>query len=211
MSAHGYRTELERQLRKMTLGISVGLVKDRKRGIVLIDMLFPTLKKYIKILIQTDSRLERSRRQFDPYSHFSPDRAAFASGGEEEEEDNIHKYKICEIRPPSLEKVQEPIARLIKKRNSKHTLCKELFSKKDMFEKSLKLNFRTIFFLLSSWTASRPPSWLTAPWTCPRPPSPCPPPPPSPRPSTPGTRSLGGRRCGRWGCWSPRPWREAAR
>ena len=34
VSAHGYRTELERQLRKMTLGISVGLVKDRKRGIV---------------------------------------------------------------------------------------------------------------------------------------------------------------------------------
>lgn len=74
------------QLRKMTLGISVGLVKDRPQA----------------------------RYHFDPYAHFSPDHEvrskpaanAAAVGAAGEEEDIIHKYKICEIRPPSIEKVQ---------------------------------------------------------------------------------------------------------
>lgn len=78
-----YREELEYQLRKMTLGISVGLVKDNPSA------------KYT----------------FDPYGHFGPDQAnkrlkreMDEQAGEAAEENIIHKYKICEITPPSLEK-----------------------------------------------------------------------------------------------------------
>ena len=92
-----YQTELEYQLRKMTLGISVGLVKSNPA------------EKYV----------------FDPYAHFGPDSAvrkrqeaieqdedgvheedaAQEEGEPLAEEDIIHKYKICEITPPSMEKV----------------------------------------------------------------------------------------------------------
>lgn len=79
-----YGKELEHQLRKMTLGISVGLVKENP------------VEKY----------------HFDPYAHFSADhevrkrfRAADDQSSRPTQEDIIHKYKICEIRPPSIEKV----------------------------------------------------------------------------------------------------------
>eukprot|EP00095_Tigriopus_kingsejongensis_P011851 maker-scaffold493_size155937-snap-gene-0.22 protein:Tk11851 transcript:maker-scaffold493_size155937-snap-gene-0.22-mRNA-1 annotation:"hypothetical protein DAPPUDRAFT_95105" len=77
-----YQKELEYQLRKMTLGISVGLVKENPA------------KKYT----------------FDPYGHFGPDQVQFRSKREMSTETTaqggggIHKYKICEITPPSLEK-----------------------------------------------------------------------------------------------------------
>lgn len=78
-----YQEELTHQLRKMTLGISVGLVKDNPN------------EKY----------------HFEPYAHFSPDHEvrrrnnqAVTTG-----EDIIHKYKVCEIRPPSLEKVLDQV------------------------------------------------------------------------------------------------------
>ncbi|TRY81053.1 hypothetical protein TCAL_09447 [Tigriopus californicus] len=78
-----YREELEYQLRKMTLGISVGLVKDNPSA------------KYT----------------FDPYGHFGPDQANKRLKREMDEQSTepaedyiIHKYKICEITPPSLEK-----------------------------------------------------------------------------------------------------------
>ena len=90
----------------MTLGISVGLVKSNPA------------EKYV----------------FDPYAHFGPDSAvrkrqeaieqeegdaaqdedaaqeegdahAQEEGEPLAEEDIIHKYKICEITPPSMEKV----------------------------------------------------------------------------------------------------------
>ncbi len=77
-----YRRELTFQLRKLTLGISVGLVKAKPA------------QSY----------------HFDPYSHFSPDHEARKKLNDydqehDQDEDFIYKYKICEIRPPSLEKV----------------------------------------------------------------------------------------------------------
>jgi len=72
VSPKQYQSELERQLRKTTLGISVGMVKTFKDG-------------------THDVR-------FDPYGHFGQ---AFQSN---DFENNINQYKICEIKPPSVEK-----------------------------------------------------------------------------------------------------------
>ncbi len=70
-----YKSELKRQLRKMTIGISVGLVKQ-----ALVD--------------------DKEKYFFDPYAHFRPDFVVPLG-----EEDIVNKYRICEIRPPSIEKV----------------------------------------------------------------------------------------------------------
>ena len=67
-----YQTELERQLRKTTLGISVGLLK---------------------------SFAPNTNSMFDPYGHFGQ------SFQQIEEDNNINQYKICEVKPPSIEKV----------------------------------------------------------------------------------------------------------
>ena len=66
-----YQHELERQLRKTTLGISFGLVKS-----------FSAEKQTI----------------FEPYGHFGQ------SFQQLELDNNISQYKICEVKPPSLEK-----------------------------------------------------------------------------------------------------------
>ena len=70
VNASTYRTELERQLRKMTLGISVGLVKQSPgeatgggRG-----------RKYF----------------FDPYTHFRP-ADADEKGGGQDDDDIVHR------------------------------------------------------------------------------------------------------------------------
>jgi hypothetical protein len=72
VSTTEYQSELVRQLRKTTLGISVGLVKSFSPG---------------------------SQMKFDPYSHFGQ---LFQHI---EQDNNINQYKICEIKPPSIEKV----------------------------------------------------------------------------------------------------------
>ena len=68
-----YQVELERQLRKTTLGISVGLLK---------------------------SFAPNTKSMFDPYGHFGQ---TFQQIGESN--NNINQYKICEVKPPSIEKV----------------------------------------------------------------------------------------------------------
>ena len=68
-----YQVELERQLRKTTLGISVGLLK---------------------------SFAPNTKSMFDPYGHFGQ---TFQQIGEAN--NNINQYKICEVKPPSIEKV----------------------------------------------------------------------------------------------------------
>ena len=96
-----YQAELEYQLRKTTLGISVGMVKE-------------------------NPKLDGSKFMFDPYAHFGPDqesenpshaRIARSDITEQEKAEhdvmNIHRYKICEIRPPSIEKVSQPNKTLI--------------------------------------------------------------------------------------------------
>ncbi len=115
VSAHDYRTELERQLRKMTLGISVGLVKDHQH----VRGFFSTvqiLKQLPNDVIYYDFQ---KQHHLNPYAHFSPepiirksmmmmmnndgrDQAMDESG---DHMGSMHKYKICEIRPPSIEKV----------------------------------------------------------------------------------------------------------
>ncbi len=65
-----YQKELEHQLKKTTLGISLGLVK-------------------------TFSQDYGDR--FDPYGHFGQPFNHL--------EEKIHQYKICELKPPSIEKV----------------------------------------------------------------------------------------------------------
>ena len=72
ISSKQYQSELIRQLRKTTLGISVGMVK--------------TFKDDVQV-------------KFDPYGHFGQ---AFENP---DLENNINQYKICEVKPPSLEKV----------------------------------------------------------------------------------------------------------
>ena len=72
ISPKQYQSELERQLRKTTLGISVGMVKTFK---------------------------DDTNVRFDPYGHFGQ---AFQSN---DFENDINQYKICEIKPPSVEKV----------------------------------------------------------------------------------------------------------
>jgi len=67
-----YQVELERQLRKTTLGISVGLLK---------------------------SFAPNTKSMFDPYGHFGQ---TFQQIGESD--NNINQYKICEVKPPSIEK-----------------------------------------------------------------------------------------------------------
>ena len=74
ISPKQYQSELERQLRKTTLGISVGMVKTFK---------------------------DDTNVRFDPYGHFGQ---AFQSN---DFENDINQYKICEIKPPSVEKVHK--------------------------------------------------------------------------------------------------------
>jgi len=66
-----YQQQLEHQLKKTTLGVSVGLVKGRE--------------------------LEASHF-FNPYLHFVPNVFNIT-------EKDSNRYKICETRPPSIEKV----------------------------------------------------------------------------------------------------------
>ena len=73
ISPKQYQVELERQLRKTTLGISVGLLK---------------------------SFAPDTNSMFDPYGHFGQ---TFQQIGEDD--NNINQYKICEVKPPSIEKV----------------------------------------------------------------------------------------------------------
>ena len=73
VSPKQYQVELERQLRKTTLGISVGLLK---------------------------SFAPNTKSMFDPYGHFGQ---TFQQIGEAN--NNINQYKICEVKPPSIEKV----------------------------------------------------------------------------------------------------------
>ena len=71
LSPKQYQSELERQLRKTTLGISVGIVKS----------------------VNADQSV-----MFDPYGHFGQ------TFQQIELDNNINQYKICEVKPPSLEK-----------------------------------------------------------------------------------------------------------
>ena len=98
ISAEAYQKELEYQLRKTTIGISVGLVKE-------VDQHPPPEE-----IAPAKSR----NRYFNPYSHFArnadDDKGVhqnFYNGKFDDETngDSIHEYKICEIRPPSIEKV----------------------------------------------------------------------------------------------------------
>jgi hypothetical protein len=78
-----YQAELEHQLRKMTIGISVGLVKQSPVG----------------------TASGKNKYYFDPYTHFKPDMEELTSHAADEE-DIVHKYRICEVKPPSIEKVR---------------------------------------------------------------------------------------------------------
>ena len=71
ISPEQYQQQLEYQLRKTTLGVSVGLVKGKE--------------------------LE-SAAYYNPYVHFVPRL-------QNQTEKELNRYKICETRPPSMEKV----------------------------------------------------------------------------------------------------------
>ena len=71
MSTKQYQHELERQLKKTTVGISPGIVKSFR---------------------------SESKDTFDPYSHFGQ---TFQNA---QSDNNINEYKICELKPPSIEK-----------------------------------------------------------------------------------------------------------
>ena len=97
ISAEEYQNELEYQLRKTTLGISVGLVKE-----------FDEHENHGN----EDSIDSKRSKYFNPYSHFArnanDDRSVVKkidNHATKRSEENIHEYKICEIRPPSIEKV----------------------------------------------------------------------------------------------------------
>ena len=97
ISAEEYQQELEYQLRKTTLGISVGLVKE-----------FDQHENHGT----EDSIDSKTSKYFNPYSHFARDANDERRVGKKldnhetkHSEENIHEYKICEIRPPSIEKV----------------------------------------------------------------------------------------------------------
>ena len=100
ITAEAYQKELEYQLRKTTLGISVGLVKE--------------VNKQVHF---GESNVSNVRsRFFNPFSHFARDakedrndRNHDLNYGPKDEspEEDIHEYKICEIRPPSIEKVKK--------------------------------------------------------------------------------------------------------
>ena len=99
ISAEAYQKELEYQLRKTTLGISVGLVKE------------PSTQVHPNELKFSNAR----NNYFNPYSHFSREVQEDRPGHkqdvnnlstEENNAEHIHEYKICEIRPPSIEKVK---------------------------------------------------------------------------------------------------------
>ena len=97
ISAEEYQHELEYQLRKTTLGISVGLVKE-----------FDEHENHGN----EDSIDSKRSKYFNPYSHFArnanDDRSVVKkidNHATKRSEENIHEYKICEIRPPSIEKV----------------------------------------------------------------------------------------------------------
>ena len=96
ISAEEYQQELEYQLRKTTLGISVGLVKE-----------FDGHSNH-----EEDNSFSKNSRYFNPYSHFARNANDERSIVEKKHshpsnnlDENIHEYKICEIRPPSIEKV----------------------------------------------------------------------------------------------------------
>ena len=72
VNASTYRTELERQLRKMTLGISVGLVKQSPGEVA--------------------AGGGRGRKYFfDPYTHFRPADADEQGGGGGDDDDIVHR------------------------------------------------------------------------------------------------------------------------
>ena len=66
VNASTYRTELERQLRKMTIGISVGLVK------------------------QSPQEASGRKYHFDPYTHFRP-ADADENGSGDDDNDIMHR------------------------------------------------------------------------------------------------------------------------
>ena len=68
VNASTYRAELERQLRKMTIGISVGLVK------------------------QSPQEASGRKYHFDPYTHFRPaDADEQGVGGGQDDDDIVHR------------------------------------------------------------------------------------------------------------------------
>jgi hypothetical protein len=71
ISPEQFQQHLEHQLRKTTLGVSVGLVKSKELEVA---------------------------TYFNPYLHFVP---RLLNGTEKES----NRYKICETKPPSIEKV----------------------------------------------------------------------------------------------------------
>ena len=71
VSAEQFQQQLEYQLRKTTLGVSVGLVKGKELEVA---------------------------HYFNPYIHFVP---RFYNTTEKDS----NRYKICETKPPSIEKV----------------------------------------------------------------------------------------------------------
>ena len=75
VNASTYRTELERQLRKMTLGISVGLVKQSPAEVA------------------AGAGGGRGRKYFfDPYTHFRPaDADEQGGGGGGDDDDIVHR------------------------------------------------------------------------------------------------------------------------
>ena len=97
ITAEQYQKELEYQLRKTTLGISVGLVKE--------------VNGYTRSHDGDKHVIRKTSRYFNPYSHFARDHEHedeynHLDGGNESIKENIHEYKICEVRPPSIEKVR---------------------------------------------------------------------------------------------------------
>ena len=73
VSAEQFQQQLEYQLRKTTLGVSVGLVKGKELEVA---------------------------HYFNPYIHFVP---RFYNTTERDS----NRYKICETKPPSIEKVND--------------------------------------------------------------------------------------------------------
>ena len=90
ISAEDFKKELEYQLQKTTIGISIGLVKETNEE----DEQYHVLNPYLHFGGKTgrELQIESSKR----FSRSIDDNIRYG---------DVFRYKICEIRPPSLEKV----------------------------------------------------------------------------------------------------------
>jgi hypothetical protein len=92
ISPEQFQQQLEYQLRKTTLGVSVGLVKGKELEVA---------------------------SYFNPYLHFVP---SLLNGTEKES----NRYKICETKPPSIEKVSNSYPCFFKHDFTKVLICEML-------------------------------------------------------------------------------------